>query len=170
VSPSGGEGRSFICANLAIVFAQQGERTLLIDGDLRAKPESSQISLFKLARSAGLSGILAGRAGLEAIQPVPSLPGLSVLTAGALPPNPQELLGRPAFERLLGSALEKFDVVLIDTPGGNEFADAELIASKAGAAIVVTRANHSLMPLATALVRRLQDDGVAVIGSILNDA
>ncbi len=60
VSPGVGEGRSFVAANLAIVFSQQGERTLLIDADLR---QSRQQSLFMLGKSAGLSGILADRAG-----------------------------------------------------------------------------------------------------------
>ena len=166
VSPGKGEGRSFIAANLAIVFAQQGERTLLIDGDLRA---ARQQTLFKLERSVGLSGILAGRAGLEAALPVPSLPGLSILPAGAVPPNPQELLGRNAFGALLQSAAQQFDVIIIDTPAGSEFADAEIIAARAGAALMVARKNKSLVPAAAKLAQRLQDGGVALIGSVLND-
>ena len=148
VSPGKGDGRSFIAANLAIVFAQQGERTLLIDGDLRA---ARQQALFKLERSVGLSGILAGRAGLEAAWPVPSLPGLSVLPAGAMPPNPQELLGRNAFGALLHAAALQFDVIIIDTPAGGDFADAEIIAARAGAALMVARKNKSLVPAATKL-------------------
>ena len=66
VSAAQGDGRSFVAANLAIVFAQQGQRTLLIDGDMRAKPEDSQHALFQLAKGAGLSGVLAGRASLAA--------------------------------------------------------------------------------------------------------
>lgn len=170
VSPGAGDGRSFVAANLAIVFAQQGQRTLLIDGDLRAKPDTGQQALFKLGRSAGLSGILADRAGIEVAQLVPGLPGLAVLPAGAVPPNPQELLGRPAFGQLLLAATAQFDVVLIDTPSGSDFADAEIIAARAGAAIVVTRANQSLMPQAVQLCKRLQDGGVALVGSVLNDA
>ena len=170
VSPGTGDGRSFVAANLAIVFAQQGQRTLLIDADLRAQPDSGQQALFKLGRSAGLSGILADRAGLEVAQLVPGLPGLAVLPAGAVPPNPQELLGRPAFGQLLLAATEQFDVVLIDTPAGSSYADAEIIAARAGAAIVVARANQSLVPQATQLCKRLQDGGVALVGSVLNDA
>jgi receptor protein-tyrosine kinase len=170
VSPGAGDGRSFVAANLAVVFAQQGQRTLLIDGDLRAKPDAGQQALFKLGRSSGLSGILADRAGLEAAQLVPGLPGLAVLPAGAVPPNPQELLGRPAFGQLLLAATDQFDVVLIDTPAGSNYADAEIIAARAGAAIVVARANQSLLPQAAQLCKRLQDGGVALVGSVLNDA
>jgi receptor protein-tyrosine kinase len=170
VSPGRGEGRSFLAANLAIVFAQQGERTLLIDGDLRAKADAGQHALFKLSRGAGLSSILADRAGLEAAQLVPGLPGLAVLPAGAVPPNPQELLGRASFGQLLMAAADQFDVVLIDTPAGSDYADAEIIAARAGAALMVARQNQTLVPGTQALARRLQDGGVALVGSVLNDA
>jgi receptor protein-tyrosine kinase len=170
VSPGRGDGRSFVAANLAIVFAQQGQRTLLIDADLRAKPETSQQALFQLERGAGLSSILAGRGGLELGKLVPGLPGLGVLTAGTVPPNPQELLGRAEFGRLLLQAAEMFDVVLIDTPSGGDYADAEIISARAGAALMVGRKNQSLVPQASALSRRLQDSGVALVGAVLNDA
>jgi protein-tyrosine kinase len=170
VSPASGDGRSFIAANLAIVFAQQGQRTLLIDADLRSAAGRGQHALFKLGKSAGLSGILADRAGLEAAQSVPGLPGLAVLPAGAVPPNPQELLGRPSFSQLLLNASSQFDVIIIDTPAGADYADAEIIASRAGAAVLVARQNTTLVPAATQLARRLQTSGVALIGSVLNDA
>lgn len=170
VSPGPCEGRSFVAANLAIVFAQQGQRTLLIDADLRAKPQRSQHTLFKLGKSAGLSGILADRAALEAAQLVPGLPNLAVLPAGAVPPNPQELLGRPGFGQLLLTASGQFDVILIDTPCSGDYADAEIIASRAGAALMVARKNKSLLPKTTMMARRLQDSGVLLVGSVLNDA
>ena len=169
VSAGQGEGRSFIAANLAIVFSQQGQRTLLIDGDMRAKPENSQHALFKLERGAGLSGILAGRATLDAAQVVPGLPGLKVLPAGSSPPNPQELLGRIAFAQLIFAASEQFDVILIDTPGGNDYSDGEIIAARAGAALMVARRNKTLVAQTKLLGRRLQDGGVALVGSVLND-
>jgi receptor protein-tyrosine kinase len=169
VSASQGDGRSFVAANLAIVFAQQGQRTLLIDGDMRAKPESNQHALFKLGKGAGLSGILAGRATLDAAQTVPGLPGLTVLPAGSQPPNPQELLGRVAFAQLLFAASERFDVILIDTPGGNEYSDGEIIAARAGAALMVARRNKTLVAQTRLLGRRLQDGGVALVGSVLNN-
>jgi receptor protein-tyrosine kinase len=170
VSPGASEGRTFIAANLAVVFAQQGERTLLIDADLRSPTENGQRSLFKLASGAGLSGILAGRASLDIAQPIPSLPGLVVLPAGARPPNPQELLGRISFSQLLFEAGETFDVVLVDTPNGTQYADAEIIASRAGAAMMVTRKDQSRLPDSALLARRLIDDDVALVGAVLNDA
>jgi protein-tyrosine kinase len=166
VSPGRGEGRSFIAANLAIVFSQQRQRTLLIDANLR---NARQHALFGLGKSAGLSGILADRAGLEAALPVAGIDDLMVLPAGAVPPNPQELLGRAAFGALLKAAAENFDVIIIDTPAGTDYADAEIIASAAGAAVLVTRKNQTLVPEAALLARRLQDGGVVLVGSILND-
>ena len=170
VSPAKGDGRSFVAANLAIVFAQQGQRTLLLDADLRATPGAGQQALFKTGKSAGLSGILAGRTNLEAAAlPVPSLPGLTVLPTGAVPPNPQELLGRPEFGQLLGSAAQQFDVIIIDTPAGGDFSDAEIISARAGAALMLARKNQSLLSNLALLGRRLQEGGVTLVGSVLND-
>ena len=138
MSPSPGEGRSFIAANLAIVFSQLGERTLLIDANLR---NPSQQVLFKLGHNAGLSGMLANRTGTEAIARISLLPGLYVLPAGAVPPNPQELLGRPGFAELFQSLIQDFDVVIVDTPAGKIYAESHVIAVGASAALIVARKN-----------------------------
>ncbi len=168
VSPGRGEGRSFISANLAIVFAQNEERTLLIDGNLRA---GRQHALFKLPRGPGLSGLLAGRATLhEAAVNVPNLPGLTVLPAGAMPPNPQELLGRPAFAAMLREAALDYDAVIIDTPAAASFADADIIAARAGAAMVLACKNASLLSPTMAMAERLVHSGVTLVGSVLNQA
>lgn len=167
VSPRSGEGKSFISANLAVVFAQQGYRTLLIDGNLRG---GRQHHLFKLGRNPGLSAVLADRVSAgDVITPVQVLPGLSVLPSGPTPPNPQELLGRSGFSMLLMNAAQHFEVVLVDTPAGQDSADAEIIASRAGSAIMIVRKNTSLMADSINMSRSLRDSGVAMVGSILND-
>lgn len=165
-SAESGDGRSFLAANLAVVFSQQHQRTLLIDADMRAP---RQHRLFGLENRAGLSGVLAGRSGHEAIQRVPSLVDLSVLTAGALPPNPSELLGLPAFGRLLRELSASYDVILIDTPAGDEYSDAQLIASRAGAALMVAHQNHSHMNKMRDLVGLLTDARVHLVGTVLNE-
>ncbi|MDQ5944986.1 MAG: protein-tyrosine kinase [Pseudomonadota bacterium] len=167
LSPGTGEGRSFIAANLAVVFSQLGERTLLIDADLR---NPRQHELFRIPGGTGLSGMLAGRNGAEAIVRIPSLVGLSVLPAGAVPPNPQELLGRPAFAEIRDSISHDFDVVIIDTPAATEYADAQTIAVRAGAAIMLARKNQSSIPAMAAITRNLQQAGATLVGSVLNDA
>lgn len=167
VSPGSDDGRSFIAANLAIVFSQLGERTLLIDADLR---HPRQHELFKLGNGAGLSELLAGRAGAEAVVQLPSLLGLSVLPAGAVPPNPQELLGRPAFAETLNSLSRDFDVVIIDTPAAGKYADVLTIAVRAGAALMLARKNRSSLPEVAQFTRNLQQSGTTLVGSVLNEA
>ena len=93
VSPGSGEGRSYITANLAVLFSQLGKRTLLIDADLR-RPRQHRI--FGLPGRIGLSGVLAGRAGAEAVCEIKPLPGLSVLPAGAAAAQPAGAAGAAA--------------------------------------------------------------------------
>src|SRR6266851_10132407 len=109
VSPGSGEGRSYVAANLAVVFSQLGERTLLIDADLRAP---RQHRIFNVPDRIGLSAVLSGRADRSALLPVPGFGALTLLPAGALPPNPQELLSRQALPALLHELRTEFDVIL----------------------------------------------------------
>jgi len=165
VSPQAGEGRSWFAANLAVVFSQLGERTLLIDGDLRT-PRQHQ--LFGLVNQTGLSSVLAGRGGPEAVQRIPALRDLSVLTAGPTPPNPQELLARPILAQLLQQFAESFDVILIDTPAGGLFADATTIAVRASAALMIAKRNTSRVLPVRRLAESLQQASVTVVGTVLN--
>ncbi|MEO5660529.1 MAG: chain length determinant protein tyrosine kinase EpsG [Polaromonas sp.] len=167
VSAGSGEGRSYIAANLAIVFSQLGERTLLIDADMRVP---RQHKLFNLGKRAGLSDMLVGRAGAEAVVGIGDLPNLSILPAGAIPPNPQELLGRQSFSKLLVSLGEDFDVIIIDTPPANACADAHTVAVRAGAAMIVARQDMSSLAQISQFTNSLREFGVTLVGSVLNDA
>lgn len=166
VSAGSGDGRSYIAANLAIVFSQLGERTLLVDADMRVP---RQHRLFSLGKRAGLSDILVGRAGSEAIVNIEALPNLSVLSAGAIPPNPQELLGRQSFSRLLMALGDDFDVIIIDTPPASACADAHTVAVRTGAALIVARQGKSSMAELAQFTRSLREFGVTLVGSVLND-
>ncbi len=161
-----GEGRSYMAANLAIVFSQLGERTLLIDGNLRSP---KQHELFKLDNKLGLSTILAGRSSDESILRITDLAGLFVLPAGPIPPNPLELLSRPSFEELLSNAKSNFDVILIDTPSFSLGEDPIIVSLRAGAALVMARSAQTRVASFTNLVQGLMSSGVAVVGSVLND-
>jgi protein-tyrosine kinase len=167
VSAEAGEGRSYLAANLAIVFSQLGERTLLIDADMRSP---RQHDLFNLGQNVGLSDMLAGRAGGEAVVGLAALQDLSVLPAGTIPPNPQELLGRQDFSKLLESLGEEFSVIIIDTPPGSQCADAHTVAVRAGAALMVARQNASSVPKMAQFTHGLREFGVTLVGSVLNDA
>ena len=161
-----GDGRSFLAANLAVVFSQQGQRTLLIDADMR---NPSQHALFGLENRVGLSSVLSDRNGVEAVQRVPALLDLSVLTAGAPPPNPSELLGRPALGNLLRQLAPQFDVILIDTPAGSECSDAQMVSGRAGAALVVTRQDTSRVNEVHNLIGALGEARVHIVGTVLNN-
>lgn len=165
VSPETREGRTYICANLAIVFSQLGERTLLIDADLRAP---RQHRLFNVPDRIGLSTVLAGRVDSSAAVPVPGFAGLSLLPAGAPPPNPQELLSRAGLARLLQEMQSKFDVILIDTPPAKLYADAQSVTYHAGGAVVIARKDHTRLADTKSVIRDLNDTGAQIVGSVMN--
>jgi len=165
VSPGPGEGRSYVAANLAVVFSQLGERTLLIDADLRAP---RQHRIFNIPDRIGLSAVLSGRADRGAVVPVPEFGTLSVLPAGAPPPNPQELLSRHALTVLLNELGTEFDVILLDTPPAKLYADAQNVAFRAGSVMLLARKNHTRVADTTSVVRELGDTGVRIVGSVFN--
>jgi len=167
VSPGAGEGRSWIAANLAVLFSQLGKRTILIDADLR-RPRQHQI--FGVPGRVGLSAILAGRAGWEAVSEVKAVPGLWLLPAGAVPPNPQELLARPGFARLISALRSSYEVILVDTPAAESCADAGTIAARAGAALMVACRDRSSVPRLASLSEDLRQFGITVVGAVLNGA
>ena len=164
-SPSSREGRSFIAANLAVVFSQLGQRTLLIDADFRSP---RQQAIFNIPDRFGLSSVLSGRADLSAAVPVTGLTGLAVLPAGPLPPNPLELLSRPNFAALLGKAAAEYDIVLIDTPAVTEYSDAQCITFRAGDALLVSRKDQTRVAETERAVRDLTDASARIVGTVMN--
>lgn len=165
VSPGPREGRSYIAANLAVVFSQLGERTLLIDADLRA-PQQHRI--FNIPNRVGLSAVLSGRADSAAVVPVSECGSLSILPAGACPPNPQELLLRSGFPGLLEELGATFDTILFDTPPAKFYADAQSLAFRAGSALVVARKNHTNLADTKDVIRELSDMGTHIVGTVFN--
>lgn len=161
-----GDGKSFITANLGVVFAQLGENTLIIDADLR---HPTQHQIFGLPNRMGLSGVLSRRAGLEEIAPIPMIGNLSVLPAGPLPPNPQELLGRPEFSRLLNELSRVYDVILVDTPSAQQSSDAHVVAQRAGGAIIVGRRGRTKSSEISQLAAIMANSGIRILGSALNE-
>ena len=167
ISAGRSEGRSYVAANLAVSFSQLGQKTLLVDADMR---NPTQHALFGVDNRNGLSAALAGRSELQAvIQHVPGLLGLSVLPAGARPPNPLELLARPLFPQLLAELAQQFDIILLDTPSTAECADAQTIAVRAGAALIVARKNATRMWHVRGVSDTVAHASATVIGTVLND-
>jgi len=164
-SPGAREGRSFVAANLAVVFSQLGQRTLVIDADFRAP---RQQCIFNVSDRYGLSSALSGRSDLSAAALVAGLTGLAVLPAGPLPPNPLELLSRGVFAALLAKAQAEYDVVLIDTPPANEYSDASAIAFRAGDALLVSRKDHTRLADTERAMRELSDASARIVGTLMN--
>ena len=166
VSPDSGDGKSYFAANLAVTLAQLGGRTLLVDADLRGP---RQHEMFNLANTSGLSGILAGRAEANVIQQVPGIGSLFVLPVGVTPPNPVELVERPAFGLLMRELVAKFDHVIVDTPAASLGSDANVIAARCGGALVVARKDASQVGALQDLVAAMSASAATVVGVIVNE-
>jgi len=161
-----GDGRSWLAANLATMFAQLGERTLLIDADMR---HPRQHRIFNIENSVGLSALLTGRAGREIARRIHPQLRLFVLPAGIIPPNPQELLARPVFDVILDHFAAQFSLVILDTPAACETADAQILAANAGNALMIARRNCTPQAKLLAAMEMFTDTGVNVIGSVINE-
>lgn len=159
-----GDGASLFAANLAVVFSQLGEQTLLVDANLRTP---RQQDIFALKQRAGLSDVLAGRADPGVAEKIGQLVDLSVLVAGTLPPNPQELLARPGFASLNLHLEARHDVVLYDAPACVLGSDTLALASRVGGVLLVARKNRTSLAAISASVDQLQHAGIAVVGSVM---
>lgn len=158
-------GKTFLCANLAYLLGESGQRTLLIDGDLR---RGNLHQLTDHERQPGLSEVLTRRATLDgAVRPL--IPGkVDLLTTGQIPPNSAELLMSKGFSELIQSARQWYDVVLIDTPPVLALADAGVIATHAGALFVVVRAVRHTLDEVEATLKQLRNYRVQVTGAVFN--
>ena len=161
------DGVSLFAANLAVVFSQLGERTLLIDANLRC-PQQHEI--FNLRNRQGLSDVLAGRANIsEVIAKIDSFIDLPVLPAGTLPPNPLELLNRSLFDELNDQLANQFDVILYDTLAVSSGADALAIAARTDGVLVVAHKNNTRLSDISMINEQLKYSGAEVVGSVLID-
>jgi chain length determinant protein tyrosine kinase EpsG len=165
VSPDSGDGKTYFASNLGVVLAQLGGRTLIVDANLR-KPRLHQV--FGIPNRTGLSTILSGRQEESIIFQAPDIPSLFVMPVGVIPPNPLELIERPAFRLLIGELLRKFDHVLVDTPSAGAGADPAVISQKCGSTLVIARKGKSKMRIMQDLVESIAGNS-KLAGVIFNN-
>jgi len=164
-SPLPGDGKSTVAANLAAAIDSSGENVVLIDGDLR---RPTVATWFGLVEGVGLTDVLAGRIPVEdALQTPVEHPNLRVLGAGAIPPNPSELLGSQVMRQLL-QKLSADALVLIDAPPLLPVTDAALLTANADGALVVVSAGKTLDTQLGSALDHLSDVEAKALGVVLN--
>lgn len=166
-SPSAHEGKTSTVANLGIAISQVGRRVALVSGDLR-RPQLEKY--FHAESDVGLSTWLLGEEDrLEhIILEHPDIPNLSLITSGRIPSNPAELLTSPRLPELRSRLEESFDMVLFDSPPVLPVADAVIIASSVGAAILIIDAASTRRSAAIHAKEQIERVGAVLVGTVLN--
>lgn len=159
-----GEGKSTTAGNIALSFAQANKSTIMVDCDLR-KPSLHR--KFKISNMIGLSDILIGK---EKIQDAVHEYNehLDILPSGKLPPNPSEMLGSRAMEKLLGELKEKYEVIILDTAPLQAVTDAQVLSTKADGTILVIRAEKTKKESVLQAKNLLEKVNANIIGTVLN--
>lgn len=168
-SPMPGDGKTTSASNLAITLAQQGQRVLLVDADMRRGMINT---VFNAPREPGLSNVLLGRVELaKAVRRIELGPeqGVDFLATGTLPPNPAELLGSDRMKKLIHLMESNYDTVILDSPPLNIVTDAALLGTSVDGVLVVVRAGTTdTADLEYAMVQ-LANVRAPVLGVVLND-
>jgi capsular exopolysaccharide synthesis family protein len=160
------EGKSSTTANLGVVFAQQGKKVLLVDGDLR-KPTVHYT--FKLDNRIGLSTVLVGDKMLEEAVKETDVHNLNILTCGPIPPNPSELLGSNSMKQIVQLAQETYDVIIFDTPPVLAVTDAQILANICDGSIIVARSEQTEYEAVQKAKELLEPAHAKLLGIVLND-
>lgn len=159
-----GEGKSMSCLSLARALRSSGRTVVVVDADLRRPSVHSKL---EIENTAGLSEYLAGQTTWQTLLRNSEVGGISIITAGTIPPNPTELLSGHRFEELIAELGQDFDHVLIDSPPLLGLADAPLIAEKTAASIYVIEANNAASQDIRNGLARLSRNAQRIIGVVL---
>jgi capsular exopolysaccharide synthesis family protein len=160
------DGKSTTCANLAVVLAQAGKETLVIDGDLH-RPSLHKI--FGVPNVNGMVNVLTGEYDLSEVCTEP-FPGLKLLSTGPIPPNPAEHLISSPFAQLIDQARQVFDYVLVDSPPTELVSDPMIIAAQADAVLLVLDSEATSKRSLRGAMHNLEAVGANVLGTVINRA
>jgi capsular exopolysaccharide synthesis family protein len=156
-----------LTSNLAIVTAQTGLKTLLVDADLR---RPSVHKAFQLHSPVGLSAYLGGSVdSVDEVVHTTEVPNLEVVCAGAIPSSPSELVGSKRMAQFLQEVRKRYDRVFLDCPPVSAVSDPLMIAAMSDGVVFVAKFNKIRRDHARRTIQRVQDAGIHIIGAILND-
>ena len=159
------EGKTTTCANLGVVLAQANKDTLLLDCDLRTP---SLHKVFALNNGRGITDVLTGEYDFQEILQEP-VPGLAVMTAGHLPPQPAELLSSQRFTEFLSLLRRDFEYVLLDSPPVGLVSDPLVLAAEADGVLLVIDAQKSRKVTVRRAMRSLEGVGAKILGTVVNN-
>ena len=161
-----GEGKSTTAANMAIVFAQEGKKVLLIDADMR-KPTMHYT--FQTISSVGLSNVLSGQWRSEDVIKVTEAEGIHLITCGHIPSNPAELLNSKSMDQLIEQLKTQYDLIIFDAPPILLIADAQILSNKCDGTLLVINSGVTKKEHVLSAKEALQKSDATIIGTILNN-
>lgn len=164
-SASSGEGKSTTSSNLAVVYAQQGKRVLLVDCDMR-RPTAH--FTFRLSNGIGLSTVLAKKTTVEKATHSTQVENLDLIAAGPIPPNPSELLSSKMMDRVLEELKTNYDIIILDAPPMMQVADTRLLARKVDGVVLVVGCDKSDRQMVVKAKEQLTLAEAHILGVVLN--
>ncbi|MEM6297138.1 MAG: polysaccharide biosynthesis tyrosine autokinase [Bacteroidota bacterium] len=162
-----GEGKTFVALNLGGIIAQSNLKVILLDLDMR-KPKVHRA--FNQEASPGMSTLLTGRSSLEECIRLTGAENMDFIAAGAVPPNPSELILSPQFDKLLDELQQRYDIVMLDTPPVGLVTDGELVMRRADIPLYIVRLGKSKREYSGEINYLYEQKGIKKLSLILNGA